>query len=46
MCVYVYEEERPQLIFRDEVHNCKRLGKSDSADGVGQYVGESEESSS
>ena len=46
MCVYVYEERETDGFSGMGSHNCKGLASPDSADGVGQYVGESEESSS
>ena len=46
VCVYVYEERETDWFSGMGSHNCKGLASPDSADGVGQYVGESEESSS
>ena len=44
--VCVYEETETDWFSGIGSHNCKGLASPDSADGVGQYVGESEGSSS
>ena len=46
VCVCVYEERETDWFSGIGSHNCKGLASPDSAGGVGQYVGESEESSS